>query len=232
MVDNEGSTEVLGCPLQDLQGVTSPNEGTPRWSILPNCRPGTQIASQKGVCVYLATNGYTRLCRHGETTGTIFKHRSPKAPVCNRAKFSVCDCMNADGLTSTRRATVPKGWNPPSYYDILVMNDTEEIELPGGRKARRIPYSERYGACEAFMLPSGQLRCRHGNSESTLRRLKSGDPRIKIRCDCVVDDVCWRHLWFGNNSKKKQKRASDDGGSGGQEIVSEVGSTGAGGEEP
>ena len=228
MADNVGGVKMPGSQLQHVHGAGAPNEATPKWTILPNCRPGMQIASQKGVNVYLASNGFTRLCRHGETTGTIFKNRSPKAPACNRAKFSVCDCMNADGLTSTRRATVPQGWNPPSYYDILVKNDTEEVELPGGRKARHIPYSERNGTCAAFMLPSGQLRCRHGNSESTLRRLKAGDPRIKIRCDCAVDDVSWRHLWFGNNSKKKRKRASDDGESGGQEIVNDTDSTGDG----
>lgn len=89
------------------------------------------------------------------------------------------------------------------------MNDTEEVELPGGRMARYIPFSERNGACAAFMLRSGQIRCRHGNSESTLRRLKrEDDPSVKIRCECDLKDNCWRQLCFGNATKRENKVAS------------------------
>ena len=182
-----------------------PNGAKPKWTVLPNGRPGMELPLQKGVRVYLAHDGVKRLCRHGECSSTIFKYKSRE----DKARYSVCDCKNADGLTAARRSKQPDDWDPPTFYEILVMNDTEEVEQPGGRKARFIPYSDANGACPAFMLPSGQLRCRHGNSESTLRRkMKNPELKLKADCGCELGEATWRRLSLGTAKKRISQPSS------------------------
>ena len=57
-----------------------------------------------------------------------------------RPPSCVCDCEHGDGLTTPRGCTTPpSGWQVPSFYAMLVAMGAEEIELQGGRKARRMP---------------------------------------------------------------------------------------------
>ena len=88
----------------------------------------------------------------------------------------------------------PNDWpaTPPSYYDVLTARDADQMELPGGRLARRLP--QKAGTCDLFMLPCGSLRCAHGNSESTLSNIAK-QPATQHRrrpCDCTLGGRTWR----------------------------------------
>ena len=161
------------------------------WMPLPNGRLGLSLDVSKKREVYLATDGKTRLCEHGETATAISQYVAGSRA---RPADSTCTCSNVDGLTAGRFKQTPQGWpGAPSYYDVLVARGTEEAELPGGRVARRLPY--KIGACAAFMLPCGSMRCPHGNSESTLRsnaigKFKPGTSRRQ--CDCSLVGRSWR----------------------------------------
>ena len=117
--------------------------------------------------VYLATDGKTRLCEHGETASAISQYAAGSRV---RPVDSLCTCKNVDGLTVGRFAKQPPNWpHAPSYYDVLVARNAQEVELPGGRLARKLPTCD--GASAAYMLPCGNIRCAHGNSEATLRTI-------------------------------------------------------------
>ena len=164
-----------------LTRAASPAE----WVPLPNGRLGLPLTCKKRR-VYLATDGRTRLCEHGETASAISQYANGSR---TRPVGSTCSCMNCDGLTAGRFQKPPLGWpNAPSYYDVLVASDADEIELPGGRAARRLPHA--VGKTEVFMLSSGALRCRHGNSESTLR--KGGGSSRRRPCGCTIGRQSWR----------------------------------------
>ena len=158
------------------------------WVPLPNGRLGLPVPCKKRR-VFLATDGRTRLCEHGETASAISQYANGSR---TRPVDSACSCMNCDGLTAGRFQKPPPDWpNAPSYYDVLVARDAEAIVLPGGREARRLPHA--IGSTEVFMLPSGVLRCRHGNSESTLRSIEKGGANPRRRpCGCAVGKQSWR----------------------------------------
>ena len=158
------------------------------WVPLPNGRLGLAVPCKKRR-VFLAADGRTRLCEHGETASAISQYSNGSR---TRPVDSVCSCMNMDGLTAGRFQKAPSNWhNAPPYYDVLVARGAEEIELPGGRAARRLPHA--IGNTEVFMLPSGALRCRHGNSESTLRSVKKGGAKPRRQpCGCSIGKQSWR----------------------------------------
>ena len=107
--------ELLEPGVENLCGNTRTGilgSDTSKWTILPNGRAGMRLPRQKGVEVFLALDGVCRLCRHGETRSAISKWKADPASL--RPKTSCCDCQNCDGLTASRRAQVPEGWQPPS----------------------------------------------------------------------------------------------------------------------
>jgi len=159
------------------------------WVPLPNGRLGLPVPCKKRR-IFIATDGRTRLCEHGETASAISQYASGWR---TRPVDSKCSCMNCDGLTAGRHQKAPPNWpDAPSYYDVLVARDAEVIELPGGRAARRLPHA--IGNTEVFMLQSGALRCRHGNSESTLRSIeKDGSNPRRRPCGCtIIGKQSWR----------------------------------------
>ena len=158
------------------------------WVPLPNGRLGLAVPCKKRR-VFLAADGRTRLCEHGETASAISQYSNGSR---TRPVDSACPCMNMDGLTAGRFQKAPPNWhNAPPYYDVLVARGAEEIDLPGGRAARRLPYA--IGNTEVFMLPSGALRCRHGNSESTLRSVEKGGAKPRRQpCGCSIGKQSWR----------------------------------------
>jgi len=158
------------------------------WAPLPNGRLGLAVPCKKRR-VFLAADGHTRLCEHGETASAISQYSNGSR---TRPVGSACSCTNTDGLTAGRFEKAPPNWpNASSYYDVLVARDAEAIELPGGRSARRLPYA--IGVTEVFMLPTGVLRCRHGNSESTLRSIERGGHNPRRRpCGCMIGRQSWR----------------------------------------
>ena len=158
------------------------------WVPLPNGRRGLSVPCKKRR-VFLAADGHTRLCEHGETASAISQYSNGSR---TRPVDSACSCMNTDGLTAGRFQKAPSNWhNAPPYYDVLVARGVEEVELPGGRAARRLPYA--IGNTKVFMLPSGALRCRHGNSESTLRSVKKGGAKPRRQpCGCSIGKQSWR----------------------------------------
>ena len=165
-----------------LERAACPNE----WKVLPNGRLGLPVQCKKR-CVYLSTDGKTRLCEHGETASAISQYASGSRV---RPVDSACKCTNVDGLTTGRFKKPPQNWpGAPLYYDVLVARGAEEAILPGGRRARRLPHIS--GACPVFMLPCGNMRCRHGNSESTLRSIKKLSTNRRP-CDCALGGQSWR----------------------------------------
>ena len=158
------------------------------WVPLPNGRLGLPVPCKKRR-IFIATDGRTRLCEHGETASAIAQYASGS---CTRPADSACSCMNVDGLTAGRYQKAPPNWpDAPPYYDVLVARDAEAIELPGGRAARRLPHA--ISNTEVFMLQSGALRCRHGNSESTLRSIEKGGANPRRRpCSCSIGKQSWR----------------------------------------
>ena len=175
--------DVLSDP-ELLEQAARPGE----WVPLPNGRLGLPLPCKKRR-TYIATDGKTRLCEHGETATAISQYVAGSRA---RPADSTCTCSNVDGLTAGRFKQTPQGWpGSPSYYEVLVARDTEEAELPGGRVARRLPY--KIGACAAFMLPCGNMRCPHGNSETTLRSIGKPKPGASRRqCDCTLVGRSWR----------------------------------------
>ena len=168
-----------------LTRATQPKE----WVPLSNGRLCLPIPCKKRR-VYLAADGKTRLCEHGETASAISQYATGAR---TRPMNSACNCKNADGLTAGRFNKAPVGWpKAPSYHSVLVARGAEEVELPGGRLARRLPPINS-GACEAFMLPCGNVRCRHGNSEATLRSIiAKGTAHRRCACCCVLGGHSWR----------------------------------------
>ena len=165
-----------------LERAACPNE----WEVLPNGRLGLPVQCKKR-CVYLSTDGKTRLCEHGETASAISQYAAGSRV---RPVDSACTCTNVDGLTTGRFKKSPQDWpGAPLYYDVLVARGAEEAILPGGRRARRLPHIS--GACPVFMLPCGNMRCRHGNSESTLRSIKKLSTNRRP-CDCSLGGQSWR----------------------------------------
>lgn len=164
------------------------------WKVLPNGRLGLPLAPHRsGREVFLSTDGHTRLCSHGETTAGIFNLKRKSA--VERSKYC-CTCLNADGLTAGKCLRAPTGWKHPpvSYYDVLVASGAEAVELPGGRQASRVPSG--LFELDLFMLPCGNLRCRHGNSETVLLERERGvrvrGKRMKVECYCKRGLKSWR----------------------------------------
>ena len=79
-----------------LERAASPRE----WQPLPNGRLGMLIPCKKRK-VYLATDGKTRLCEHGETASAISQYAAGSRV---RPVDSLCTCENVDGLTVGRFA--------------------------------------------------------------------------------------------------------------------------------
>ena len=158
------------------------------WVPLPNGRLGLPLEdASKKRSVYLATDGRTRLCEHGETASAISQYALGSR---TRPADSKCGCLNVDGLAAGRFAKPPTNWpNVPSYYEVLVARDVKEIELPGGRLARRLPQAS---SCPIYMLPCGNLRCSHGNSEATLRAITKTPDGHRRACGCKLGGRSWR----------------------------------------
>ena len=141
-------------PSSLLERAVCPAEWTP----LPNGRLGLSLDVSKKREVYLAADGKTRLCAHGCTASAILQYAAGSRA---RPADSACTCKNVDGLTACRFAKPPADWpGAPSYYEVLVARDAKEVELPGGRFARKLP-QQQSGASPVFMLPCGNLRCAH-----------------------------------------------------------------------
>ena len=159
-----------------------------KWVVLQSGRLGLPLPKLKcGKQTYLATDGHTRLCPHGENLQTISQRH-------DRPTGAACTCENLDGLSIGGKQTTPTGWiDPPvKYYDVLCASDAEQAVLPGGRAARRIPYTE--GPCAMWMLACGGIRCRHGNSQAVLKAIAKGNTKHKPRrpCGCQVSYRSWR----------------------------------------
>ena len=170
-----------------LERAARPSE----WVPLPNGRLGLPMQSTKRRA-YLAIDGKTRLCEHGETASAISQYANGSRV---RPAGSICTCKNVDGLTAGRFQKTPIGWpGTPSYYDVLVARNADEIELPGGRRARRLPCTA--GACAAFVLPCGNIRCQHGNSEATLRSFQKSGVNRRRPCGCKLGGMSWRRGRF------------------------------------
>ena len=159
------------------------------WVPLPNGRLGLPVHVTKKRPVYLATDGRTRLCEHGETASAISQYASGSRA---RPADSTCKCTNVDGLTAGRRvATPPPDWpTVPSYYEVLVARDAKQVELPGGRLARQLPHAG--SRCPIYMLACGNLRCAHGNSEATLRAIAKQPEGHRRACGCTLGGRSWR----------------------------------------
>ena len=171
-----------------LERAASPRE----WRPLPNGRLGLALPCKKRK-VYLATDGKTRLCEHGETASAISQYAAGSRV---RPVDSLCTCKNVDGLTVGRFAKQPPNWpHAPSYYDVLVARNAKEVELPGGRLARKLPTCD--GGSAAYMLPCGNIRCAHGNSEATLRTIAKHRSGCRRPCNCTLGGKSWRRGRLG-----------------------------------
>jgi len=161
------------------------------WEPLSNGRLGLSIPCAKRR-VYLAVDGRTRLCEHGETASAISQYASGSRV---RPAESSCNCKHVDGLTAGRfKKALPEWPGAPPYYNVLVARGAEEAELPGGRVARRLPHTS--GASSMFLLPCGNLRCKHGNSEATLRAVGKASAARRRPCDCKLGGRSWRRGRF------------------------------------
>ena len=172
------------------------------WMPLSNGRLGLPLEdASKKRRVYLATDGKTRLCEHGETPSAISQYAAGSR---TRPSGSACTCMNVDGLTTGRFAQPPCDWPPtPSYYSVLVARDAKEVELPGGRLARKLPHMGT--SVPVYMLPCGNLRCAHGNSEATLRAITKHPDGRRRPCGCTLNGGrSWRR---GRLQTLKTRRA-------------------------
>ena len=169
------------------------------WTVLANGRLGMELPMQKGIKQsYLAVDGKTRLCPHGMTSSAIASWMR----VGNTHRK--CPCPNLDGLTASRRSTAPWGWTTPpvQYFDVLGSSGAKEIVLHGDRLARELPHAN--DSTPLYMLQSGQIRCGHGNSETTLRvRAKQLRPAPKRGCDCEIGKSSWRQCRLQNLAGKR-----------------------------
>ena len=172
-----------------------------RWVVLPNLRLGLPLTHIKaGRKVYLAADGITRLCEHGQTVAYISKWRGKEG--------AECPCKNTDGLNLPKgfdaNKDIPQGWTAPEYFDVLVANKTEEITLQGDRKARRIPYTGDTQHAVGYMTASGSIRCEHGNSATTLRAFRSESSGRKFirKCNCVPG--AWQKTRLQTRREKKE----------------------------
>ena len=172
------------------------------WKILPNLRLGMALPIlSNGRQTYLAADGKSRLCEHGEMSSLI------AMMMCGaRPRRGSCDCQNLDGLTAARYHKTRWSAPPVSYYDVLVASRMDEIELPGGRMARRLPASHTMGESELCMLPSGNIRCIHGNAESTVKNHAKGKCASGNKCPCHIQKRSWR-LCRLQNLRAKESRA-------------------------
>lgn len=167
----------------NVPSTPSPVRCADEWTILPNQRLGLRLSDGKGGRkVYLAADGRTRLCEHGETFSYILKHRGAPRP-------EGCTCQNADSLCISRWASAPAGWRAPSYYEVLCATGAEEIALHGGRRARRIPFMS---GSAAYMTASGSIRCAHGNSATTLLAMRSGVAKRRFLRPCACHPTGWQ----------------------------------------
>jgi len=159
------------------------------WIPLPNGRLGLLLEdASKRRRVYLAIDGRTRLCEHGETASAISQYAAGSR---SRPGGSACTCENVDGLTASRFAQPPRDWpHAPSYYSVLVARGAKEVELPGGRLARKLPGKDT--GAPVYMLPCGNLRCAHGNSEATLRAIAKQPGGRRHPCGCTLGGRSWR----------------------------------------
>jgi hypothetical protein len=145
----------------------------------------------------LAVDGKTRLCEHGETPSAIATYMRDIRPIKG------CTCLNMDGLTAGRFAKAPDGWKTPpvNYFDVLCAAGAPTIVLVGGREARQLPHTA--GDTPLYMLRSGNLRCQHGNSETTLRTSNTGTRVPKHACSCrIIGKRSWRQNRLQNQAGK------------------------------
>ena len=193
------------------------------WSVLANGRLGLEMPPMPGgKQVYLSTNLKTRLCEHGETASLILQWCAKQL---TRPATTKCTCLNVDGLTAGRFSIPPKDWvGPPRYYDVLVSSGSEELILPGGRAARRLLHMDgaymlangtnstthtntqvTSSACAhkhthkhtTATANTGNIRCRHGNSEGTLRSIHKSTAagkksNARHTCGCRMGPQPWR----------------------------------------
>ena len=179
-------------PEAKLQLTSAPSN----WTVLPNGRLGLSLPIHPtGKHTYLATDGTSRLCMHGEKRSRIAMMISGARKRCS------CDCQNLDGLAS-RQYEPPRGWRSPRYYDVLVEKGTE-VHLPGGRVGRHMSHSAVLHGCNLVMLPCGNIRCVHGHSEATLRSRSRVGLKTRMRlCDCTIGKSSWRRRSYQNVKPK------------------------------
>ena len=139
--------------------------------------------------------------QHGETASIISMWVTSKS---GRPTNTSCTCLNIDGLSAGRYLKAPPDWAAPRYYDVLVANNAEQTLLPGGRLARRLSH----GVVAAWMMPCGSIRCRHGNSSSTLRSISktraSAGCKKWHNCDCVTSNSGTLPVWHNWRSTRLQ----------------------------
>ena len=144
-----------------------------KWRVLESGRAAFSLCRLAcGKEIFIAEDMRTRLCQHGFAAGQISMWLSHKASSYCRPEGHFCTCLNTDGLRS-HSPIEPAIGAPPSYYSILRENMVCETRIfSGGRVAVRMPDSllPPSSSLESlWMLPSGQVRCPHGNSSTTLR---------------------------------------------------------------
>ena len=190
-VSDPASWEVQAVPVD-----TTKSDGIDRisdpasWVPLMNGRLGLpQQMLKNGRRTFLATNGKSRLCEHGQTSSAIASFMSGA-----RQRKNGCTCQNLDGLTASRYAKIPLGWKVPNYFEVLDAIDAPKLELPGGRMARQLPHTAD-AATVLYMLRCGNVRCAHGNSEAALRAplsAKNAPKHRKRPCGCKLGACSWR----------------------------------------
>ena len=179
------------------------------WRVLPSGRLGLPLAPLKcGKHTYLSTDGRTRLCMHGENKYMVGKLKLCSPRGGERPDDIACTCANLDGLAVGIKLKPLVSWiDPPvRYYDVLCASGAEQMVLPGGREARRLPFTS--GRRAMWMLACGNIRCCHGNSHAVLRDIQKGHTQRKIRrvCDCEPGRRSWRL------NRLQTRKALRDGG--------------------
>lgn len=146
-----------------------------------------------GKQVFLTTCGKL-VCPHGECSSTICywlrmerqarEAGRPPPPRGGSRGASTCDCQDTEGLNCKPCESIHPPAAPPSLFQFLEEQETEEISVKG-RAARCIPYH----SGPTFVTSHGRLCCRHGFSRLSLNAKKKAGERPSVRlptCGCVL----------------------------------------------
>ena len=177
------------------------------WIILGSGHKGFPLEKLEcGKQIYLNEDLKTRLCPHGITSGQISMWMSKAVPGYERPASHSCNCTDTRGLYGGKgdASDVPP---TPTYYEILRNMGHETKRIPGSRGlAVKMPH---FDTNESFptlwMMPTGSVRCSHGNSASTLRVLNNPHQKTSIRRPCGCMAVSMRRKRFGHKVGRQQK---------------------------